>query len=67
MKEFCDSLREHAMKIIKFKMKKMNLLPKEQQKSYEYAKICYICKDQFEYVKDKKYRKVVDHFHYTVK
>ena len=54
MKEFCDSLREHAMKIIKFKMKKINLLPKEQQKSNEYAKNCYICKDQFEYVKDKK-------------
>ena len=33
------------------------------------AKICYICKEQFEnkYLKDKKYRKVRDHCHYTGK
>ena len=44
MKKFCKFLREHAMKIINFKKKKMKLLRKEQQESYENAKICYICK-----------------------
>ena len=65
MKKFCESLREHAMKITYFK--KMNLLTKEQQESYENPKICYICKDNLEnkYVKDKKYCKVEDHCHYT--
>ena len=55
------------MKIINFKKKKMKLLAKEQQESYENAKICYICKEKFEneYVKDKKYRKVRDHRHYA--
>ena len=45
----------------------MKLLIKEQQKSYENAKTCYICKEKFEnkYLKDKKYRKVGDHCHYT--
>ena len=45
----------------------MKLLTKEQQESYENAKICYMCKEKFEnkYVKDKKYRKVRDHCHYT--
>ena len=45
----------------------MKLLTKEQQESYENAKICYICKEKFEnkYVKDKKYCKVRDHCHYT--
>ena len=34
----------------------MKLLRKEQQKSYENAKICYICKEEFEnkYVKNKR-------------
>ena len=60
MKKFCESLREDAMKIINFKKKKMKLLTKEQQESYENAKICYICKEKFEnkYLKDKKYCKV---------
>ena len=45
----------------------MKLLMKEQQKSYENAKMCYICKEKFEnkYLKDKKYRKIGDHCHYT--
>ena len=55
------------MKIINFKKKKMKILTKEQQESYENAKICYICKEKIEnkYVKDKKYSKVRDHCHYT--
>ena len=45
----------------------MNLLTKEQQKSYENAKICYICKEKLEnkYLKDKKQGQVRDHYHYT--
>ena len=48
MRRFCESLREHTMKIINFKKKKMKLLKKEQQESYENAKMCYICKEKFE-------------------
>ena len=44
MKRFRASLREHAMKIINFKKKKMKFLTKEQHGSYGNAKICYICK-----------------------
>ena len=60
IKKFCESLREHSMKIIYFKKKTMKLLTKEQQESYQNAKICYLCKEKFEikYVKDKKYRKI---------
>ena len=47
-KKFCESLRECTMKIINFKKKKMRLLTKEQQESYENGKICYICKEKFE-------------------
>ena len=45
----------------------MKLLTKEQQKSYENAKICCICQEKFEnkYFKDKKYPKVRDDCHYT--
>ena len=59
MKKFCESLREHPLKIINFKKKKMKLLTKEQQKSHENAKICYICIEKFEnkYLQDKKYCK----------
>ena len=67
MKKFCESLREYTMKIINFKKIKMKLLTKEEQESYENAKICYICKQKFEnkYAKHKKYCKVRDHCHYT--
>ena len=66
-KKFCEFSREHAMKVINFKKKKMKLLKKEQQESYENSKICYNSKETFEnkYLKDKKYRKVRDHGHYT--
>ena len=62
MKRFCESLREHPMKIIKKK-----LLTKEQQISYENVKICYICKEKLEnkYLKDKRYHRVGDHYHPT--
>ena len=48
MKKFREFLREHGMKIINFKKKKMKLLTKDQQESYKNAKICYICKEIFE-------------------
>ena len=56
MDMFYKSLRQHAMKIMKLKKKKMKLLPNEQQKSYENGKFCCICKEKFEdkYAKDKK-------------
>ena len=40
----------------------------ENEESHENAKICYICKEKFEnwYLKDKKYRKDRDHFHYII-
>ena len=51
------------------KKKKIKSLTKEQQESYENAKIYYVCKEKIEnkYLKDKKYLKVKDHFHYTGK
>ena len=66
-KKFWESVREHAIKIINSKKEKMKLLIKEQQESYENAKICHICKEKFEnnYVKDQKYHKVRGHCHYT--
>ena len=66
MKRLCESLREYAVKINNLK-KKDKLLTKEQQESYEKAKICYIGKEKFEnkYLKGKKYRKVRDHCYCT--
>ena len=54
VKKFCEFLKEHAMKMINFKKKKMKLLIKEQQETYENAKICYICPEKFgnKYVKN---------------
>ena len=43
MKKFCESLREHVMKIINFEKKKNEVINKRQQKSYENTKIGYIC------------------------
>ena len=69
MKKFCEFLRKHTMEIVNFKRKKMKLLTKEQQESYENPKNCFICQQKFEnkYVKDKKYRKVRDRCHYAGK
>ena len=45
------------MKIINFEKKKMKLLTKEHQESYENATFCYICKEKCDdkYAKDKKF------------
>ena len=47
MKKFLNQ-KEHALKIINFKKKKMALLITKQQESYEDAKICDICKEKIE-------------------
>ena len=69
MKNVSKTSREQAMKLINinFKKKTMKLLRNKQLKSYENAKICYICKEKFEdkYSKDTKYRRFRDHCHYT--
>ena len=60
---------EKVLRIFKESTQDFFLLTKEQQESYENAKICCICKEKFEnkYLKDKKYRKSRDHCHYTGK
>ena len=42
MKQFCESLREHAIKIINFEKKKIMPLTNKQEESYENTKIYYI-------------------------
>ena len=69
MKRFCEFLREQAMKTITFKKKTTKLLTKEQQESYQNAKICYICKKRIEnkYLKGKKYHKIRDHYRFIMR
>ena len=59
-KKVGTSLREHATYIINFEKKKILTLTKEQLKSYQYAKVCYICGKRFikRFANDKNYRKV---------
>ena len=66
MKNFCGSLREHAMKIVNFKKKNMKLLTKEQQEYINMQKsVIFAQKIENKYLKDKKYRKVRYHRYYT--
>ena len=67
IKKFCESLIEHTMEKINLKKKKMNLLTKEQQESYENVEFCHICIEKFKdkYAEDKNYHKSTDHYHYT--
>ena len=67
VKNFYESLREHAMEIINFKKEKMKSSTNEQQKSYQNANIFYISTGKFEdtHARDKKYCKVRDHCHCT--
>ena len=69
MKTFCESLREHTKNITDFEKKKMLPLTKEELKSYQDAKVCYICGKRFlkKFTNDKNYRKVGDHCHFTGK
>ena len=68
MKKFCESLGECAMKIIIF-LKKMKLLTKDRWNHMEMQKSVIFLNKKIEnkYMKDKKYRKVWDHCHYTGK
>ena len=43
MKRFCESLREHAENVIDFEKKKMLPFTSNHIKSYQDAKVCYIC------------------------
>ena len=43
----------------------MKSLTRKQQESYATAKICFVCKFENKYLKDKKYQKLRDHCHYT--
>ena len=47
MKMRCISLREHAKNIIHFEKKKILTLIKEELKSHQDAKVCYICGKRF--------------------
>ena len=63
---FSESLRGHAMKIIIFKKKKIKLLTKKQEESYENTKyVIFVKKNLNKHLKDKKYSKVRDHCHYS--
>ena len=68
MKKFCESLREHAKYLIGFG-KKMLPLTKEELKSYQDAKVCYICGKRFlkKVSTDNTYWKARDHCHFTGK
>ena len=50
-------------------MKKNVAVNKEELKSYQDAKVCYICGKRFlkKFTNDKNYRKVRDLCHFTVK
>ena len=41
--EFCTSLKEHTKNIIDFEKKKIVRLTKEESKSHQDSKVCYIC------------------------
>ena len=42
--KFCESLREHAVKVINFKKKKMKLLTNKQKELYKNAKFAIFVK-----------------------
>ena len=61
MKEFCKTLKKHAKRIIYWEKLEMIPLTKEENKSYENQKRCYICKKRF----PNNNKKVRDHCHFT--
>ena len=78
IEKLCKKLKDHAMKIIKYKEKEMMPLTDEENKSYEKQEICHICKKKFcldENVEnedngnevDENFKQVKDHCHYTGK
>ena len=69
MKKFCESLREHTMKIINFKKKKVMPSINKECKSYLNQASCHTGKKKFENkcTNDKIYCKVRDYCHYPGK
>ena len=69
MKKFCTYLIERSKHIIDFGKKKMLSLTKEELKSHQDAKVSYIWGKRIlkMFAKDKNYRKVRYHCHYTGK
>ena len=64
---FCESLRKHAKNIIDFEKQKVLLLTKEELKSRQDVKVCYICGRIIlrKLPKSINYWKVRDHYHFT--
>ena len=68
MKKFCESSREHVKNVIDFKKKKMLPSTKEEVKSHQDAKVCYLCRKNLKKaLKSINYWNVRDHCHYTGK
>ena len=69
VKKRCITLREHTKNIIGFEKKKVSSLTKEELKSHQDAKVCYICGERTlkKLSKSINYRKVRDYCHYTGK
>ena len=70
IEHFCRKLKELGAEIINCEEKEMVPPTYKEIKSYEKQKVCYICKKQFCYDKNKEsefkiYQKVIDHCHYT--
>ena len=60
---FCKQLRKTLQGILNTEVKSMKPLSKEEQKAYDNAKYCHICKKVWG--KHKNHKKVRDHDHYT--
>ena len=60
MKKFCESLREHEVKIINFRKNNIMQLTEKELESCTSQENCYICKEEFkeEDADDEKYRRV---------
>ena len=69
LKNFCQDLREHAVKISNYEQKEMvPLTKKKEEKKHNKQKVCHICKRRFSTDdNNKKYYKVKDHCHHTGK
>ena len=67
MKKYCESLREHTIKITNFKATKNGVINERAAGIYEkYKNLLYLLKKiENKYLKDRKYYKVRDHCHYT--
>ena len=72
MRNFCESLREHSVKISNFENKKMIPLTNKEYKSYLNQINGHLCKKKKKkikdkYANDKNYRKFKDPCHYKGK